>query len=109
MIVPVAVVSGMSPVLALLTIVFYVVLSSNKLYALAVAEIVAGNVLGTTGKQLLQLFLQGIAIGMAVMGGIFGNMLGGVITSYILMDLFLILYTGIFMVISALNFNRLES
>lgn len=109
MIVPVAVVSGMSPVLALLTIVFYVVLSSNKLYALAVAEIVAGNVLGTTGKQLLQLFLQGIAIGMAVMGAVFGNMLGGVIVSYILMDLFLILYTGIFMVISALNFDRLES
>lgn len=109
MVLPVAVVSGMSPLLTLLTIVFYVVLSSNKLYALAVAEIATGNVLGATGKQLLQLFIQGIAIGMAVMGGIFGNMLGGVITSYILMDLFLVLYTGIFMVISALNFDKLES
>lgn len=109
LVIPVAVVSKMSPLLTVLTILFYVILSSNKLYALAVAEIVTGNVLGTTGKQLLQLFIQGMAIGMAVMGGIFGNMWGGVITSYILMDLFLILYTGIFMVIAALNFNRLES
>lgn len=109
MVIPVAVVSGMSPALTVLTIVFYAVLSANKLYALAVAEIVTGNVLGTTGKQLLQLFIQGMAIGMAVLGGVCGYMLGGVIVSYILMDLFLILYTVIFMVIAALNFNRLES
>ena len=109
MVLPIAFVSKMSPLLAILTVVFYVVLSANKLYAFAVAEIVTGNVLGTTGKQLLQLFIQGMAIGMAAMGGVFGHMLGGVIVSYILMDLFLILYTGIFMVISALNFNRLES
>lgn len=109
MVIPVAVVMQMSPILTVLAIVFYAVLSANKLYALAVAEIVAGNVLGTTGKQLLQLFIQGIAIGMAVTGAICGNMLGGVVLSYLLMDLFLILYTVIFMIISALNFNRLES
>jgi len=109
MVLPIAIVSKMSPMLALLTVVFYVVLSANKLYALAVAEIVAGNVFGTTGKQLLQLFIQGMAIGTAVMGAVFGNMLGGVMLSYFLMDLFLILYTGIFMVIAALNFDRLES
>lgn len=107
--IPAAIVIGLSPVVIVLTVLFYVLLSANKLYALAVAEIVTGNVLGTTGKQLLQMLIQGIAIGMAVLGAVVGEMVSGVVVAYAMMDLFLLLFTGLFMVIAALNFNRLES
>lgn len=107
--IPGSVVMGISPVVVVLSIVFYVLLSANKLYALAVAEIVAGNVLGTTGKQLLQLFIQGIAITTGILGAVLGYSIGGLLLAYVLMDVFLLLFTGIFAVISALNFERLET
>ena len=49
--VPGGVVMGMAPMEILLCIVFYVVLSANKLYALAVAEVVVGATLGAFGRQ----------------------------------------------------------
>lgn len=107
--IPGSVVMGVSPVIVVLSIVFYVLLSANKLYALAVAEIVAGNVLGITGKQLLQLFIQGIAISTGILGAVLGYSIGGLMLAYVLMDVFLLLFTGIFAVISALNFERLET
>lgn len=56
--VPGAVVMEMSPSLALLCILGYVALSANKLYALAVAEIVVGGTLGIVGRQLFQMFCR---------------------------------------------------
>lgn len=107
--VPGAVVMGMSPLFALLCILGYVALSANKLYALAVAEIVVGGTLGTVGRQLLQMFLQGIAIMVAVFGAMLGMMAGGLSLAYLLMDVALLLFTAAFMVIASLNFDRLES
>ncbi len=107
--VPGTIVMKLSPVTFVFSVIFYVLLSANKLYALAVAEIVAGNVLGVTGKQLLQLFIQGIAIGMGVLGAILGYSVGGLVLAYVLMDIFLLLFTTIFAVIAALNFERLET
>ncbi len=107
--IPGAVVMGMPPVTAGLCIVFYVAAYANKLYALAVAEIVTGNALGKMGKQLLQMFLQSIAFFMAVMGALAGRQLGGVMLAYVFMDLFLVLFTLIFMVIAMLNFYKMET
>ncbi len=107
--VPGGVVMGMAPMEILLCIVFYVVLSANKLYALAVAEVVVGATLGAFGRQLLQLFIQGIAISAAVVGGVIGMAVGGVLQGYLLMDVFLSLFTFIFMVIAALNFYKIET
>ena len=107
--VPGGVVMGMAPMEILLCIVFYVVLSANKLYALAVAEVVVGATLGAFGRQLLQLFIQGIAISAAVVGGVIGMVVGGALQGYLLMDVFLSLFTFIFMVIAALNFYKIET
>lgn len=106
---PVAVVMGMDPLITVLCILFYAILSANKLYALAVAEAVVGGTLGRTGKQMFQLFIQGIVIMMAVVGGILGMGLGGIVLSYVMMDVFLALATVVFMVIATLNFYKLES
>ena len=107
--IPGAIAMGMEPAVTVLCILFYVMFSANKLYALAVAEAVCGNTLGTMGKQLLQMLIQGAAICMAVLGGILGMVAGGVLTAYLLMDLFLVLFTLIFMVIAALNFYNMEA
>ncbi len=107
--VPGAVVMGMTPVTTVLCVVACTVLSANKLYALAVAEIAVGGVLGTMGKQLFQLFIQGLVIVAAILGAVLGAMVGGVTLAYLLMDVFLILSTAVFMVLAALNFYKLET
>ncbi len=106
---PGTIVMKLSPVTYIFSILFYVLLSANKLYSLAVAEIIAGNTLGVTGKQLLQLLIQGFAIGSGVLGAILGYSLSGIISAYICMDVFLFLFTAIFAVIATLNFERLET
>lgn len=108
-VIPGAVAMGIGPNEALLDILFYAALSANKLYALAVAEVMTGSTLGATGKQLLQMLLQSIAIFVAVLGAIAGVVSGGVWLGMVLMDLFLILFTVIFMVIAMLNFYNMES
>lgn len=106
---PGAVVMGMSPALVLLTILGYVALSANKLYALAVAEIVAGNTFGTVGRQIFQMLMQGLVIMVAALGAIPGMSAGGLPMAYLMMDVVLLLFTAAFMVIASLNFDKLES
>lgn len=107
--VPGAVVMGMSPVTAVLCVAACAVLASNKLYALAVAEIAVGGTLGTVGKQLFQVFIQGVVITAAVLGAVLGSMVGGVTLAYGIMDILLVLFTLAFMVIAALNFYKMET
>lgn len=106
--IPGAIVMKMDPVTALLCVVFYATLSANKLYALAVAEAALGSTLGRVGKQLFQLFIQGIVIMFAVIGALAGMALGSVALAYLLMDIFLAAATLVFMVLATLNFYRME-
>ncbi len=92
-----------------LCIVFIVTLSANKLYALAVVEAFTSSGTGRMVKQLLQMLIQGFAIMTAVMGAAAGYALGGVWPAYVLMNVFLALFTAIFMVIATLNFYRMET
>lgn len=106
---PGAIAMGMPLEITALCIVFYVVLSANKLYALAVAEAAVGNTLGTVGKQLLQMLIQGLAIGCAVLGAVMGMLSGGIFAAFLLMDIFLVLFTIIFMAIAVLNFDHMDT
>lgn len=106
---PGAVVMGMKPGAVLLSVVFYVILSANKLYAYAVAEAACGSTLGRTGKQLLQMLFQGMAVMAAVTGGALGMAAGGVMQAFVLTDVFLALFTVIFMVIAMVNFYNMET
>lgn len=107
--IPGAAVMKMEPVTALLCILFYTVLSANKLYALAVAEAALGSTLGRVGKQLFQLFIQGIVIAFAVIGAVVGMVIGSVTLAYLLMDLFLAAATLGFMALATLNFYKMET
>lgn len=107
--VPGAVVMGMSPVTAALCVAACAVFASNKLYALAVAEIIVGGTLGTVGKQLFQMFIQCFVIMAAVLGAVLGYMISGVILAYCMMNAALILFTAAFMAAAALNFYKMET
>ena len=87
----------------------FVMLNACKLYILAVAEIAVGNVLGQVGKQMFQLFLMGIAITVAVIGGILGMMVGGLNLAYIMITVLLTGETAIFMTVASLCFYRMET
>ena len=106
---PAAIVMKLPPLITVLCILFYIVLSANKLYALAVAEAAVGSVLGTVGKQMFQLFIQGIVITVAILGAFLGYRVGGLTLSYVLMDVLMMLATFIFMVLATLNFDHLET
>lgn len=99
----------LSPAVAVLCVVFYAGMYANKLYALAVSEVIVGSTLGRTGKQLVQMLIQSVAVLMAVAGAFAGNKLGTTALAYVLMDLMLLLCTAIFMVIATLNFYRMET
>lgn len=107
--IPGAVVMEMHPGAAVLCVAACTVFSSNKLYALAVAEITVGGVLGTVGKQMFQMFIQCLVISAAVLGAVLGAMSGGVLLAYGIMVAFLLSFTLVFMVIAALNFYKMET
>lgn len=109
MVLPYAVIAGLAPLEILFAILFYMAMSANKLYSLAVAQIVAGSSLGNTGRQLIQMLLLSVAVFVAVMGAILGMSAGGVLMALGVMDVFLILFTMVYMVIAALNFYNIET
>lgn len=107
--VPLGIVLGYHPVVIVLCIVAYVVLSAAKLYALAVTELLVGNVLGATGKQFFHLLLEGIVIGFGIAGAVIGALLGGEMLAYILMIVFVVVQVIGLMVIAAMNFDKMEA
>lgn len=109
LVIPGAFVMKLSPVIAVLGVIFYVGMYANKLYALAVSEVIVGSTFGRTGKQFVQMLIQSVVILMAVVGAVAGGRLGTTVLAYVLMDLMLFLCTAIFMVIAALNFYRMET
>lgn len=106
---PGAVVMKMPLYQAALCVVFYVVFSANKLYALAVVEAAAGSGTGRIAKQLLQMLVQSLAAMAAVMGAMAGYSLGGTVPAYVMMDVCLALFTSIFIVLATLNFYKMET
>ena len=106
---PCALVMGLALPEALLCILFYILMSAGKLYSLAVAQIVTGSALGTTARQLVQMLLLSMAAGAGVMGAIMGMAVGDGLMALGIMDLFLGLFTMIYMVIATLNFYHIEA
>ncbi len=105
---PVAIVLKLSPITTVLGILFYVILNANKLYALAVAEIVVGQTFGKFGQQMFQLFIQGGGVALAVVLGVLIYRTFDINVTYLMINIILALVTLIFMVIAALNFQRME-
>lgn len=106
--VPGAIVIGMSPLNILLCIIVCTAMASSRLYTYTVGEIVVGNVLGNFGRQMFQMFLMSIVLLLGVGGAFLGYFMGGVTLAFVLMAFAFLTADAVFMVLSTLNFYRLE-
>lgn len=70
--IPGAVVLRISPVIAMLTILFFVTLNANKLYTGMLSDALLGNRLGTTGKTIFRMFMQGVILAISVIAAAAG-------------------------------------
>lgn len=108
MAVPGSVVLGLSPVQAVLTVILYVCLMANKLYYYMVADAIIGKTLGNTGRSLVKLLLQGLAIGIAVTAAAIGVFVMGITMGFVIMILATALLTLAGMGIAAGMFEKME-
>ncbi len=82
---PGAVIFGIGPVLTVLTVLLYICLMANRLYYGMLADAIIGNSLGTTGRTLVKMLLQGLAIGAGITAAAVGGVLWGMEVGFILM------------------------
>lgn len=105
---PGAVVFGISPVLAVLTVLLYVCLMANRLYYGMLADAILGKSLGSTGKTFLKMFLQGIAMCIAIVVAVAGGFALGVEVGFFLMVLVMGLLTFAGAAGASVSFTKME-
>ncbi len=107
--IPAGIALGYDPVIIIMCILVYVVLSEAKLYSVAVTEFIGGTALGPVAKQVVQMLILGFAITAAIGGAIAGFLMGGELVAYVLMLICTQLVSGILMIIASLNFEKMEA
>lgn len=96
------------PLQIVLAVFLYVCLQACKLYNLVLAEVLVGDVLGKTGKQLVVLLLQGAVIGIAAAAALLGVWAGTMEMGYFLMIGVLLLLTFALMTAANMSFDKME-
>lgn len=82
---PGAVILGIGPVMTVLTVLLYLCLQANRLYYGMLADAIIGKNLGNTGRNLLKVFLQGIAMSIALVAAVIGYFIWGMEAGFFLM------------------------
>lgn len=106
---PGAIIFEMSPVLIILTVLLYVCLMANRLYYGMLSEAMIGKSLGNTGRTLLKMFLQGIAIGIGITVAAIGYFIVGLEVAFFLMVLVMGLLTFAGAAGASVSFSRMEA
>lgn len=108
MTVPGAIAMKLSLVQTILIILLYICLMANKLYYYMLADMLVGKYLGATGRQLVKLLFQGIAISIGIVAAVLGGILLGVEAGFIIMIVAMILFTLIGAIGAAASFEKME-
>lgn len=106
--VPGAVVMELTPLQTILIIFLYVSLMANRLYYFMLADAIIGNTLGSFGRSTLKMFLQGIVIGLGIMGAVLGGLALGVEAGFAIMIVITLLMTFFGALGAATSFERME-
>lgn len=106
--IPVGIILQIAPIQILLSIVFYVSLQACKVYNTILTEVMVGNVLGKTGRQLMCMLLQGLTIGGAALAALLGVVLVSVEVGYLLMNSVLLLIAFALMTVANVAFDKKE-
>lgn len=107
--IPGAITFQLSPVMTVLTILLYMCLMANRLYYGMLADAIIGKNLGATGRTFIKMFLQGIAMGMAIVAAVIGYMIWGLEAGFFLMILFMAILTFAGAAIASLSFAKMEA
>lgn len=93
----------------ILTVLIYVCLQANKLYLNVVTDAIIKKYLGSVGKQLFRVFMQGIIIGICVMGAVLGGVFLGMEVGYVIMIIISVAVTALLALIASKSFENMES
>ena len=105
---PGAVVLGIGPVLTVLTVLLYICLQANRLYYNMFADALVGKTLGNTGRSLVKILFQGIAIFIGIMAAVMGGVFLGVEAGFFVMILVMGLLTFAGAAAASVSFSRME-
>ncbi len=106
---PGAVIMGLNPVFIILTILLYVCLNANKLYLNMLSDALLGKLLGNTGKTLLRVLFQSIAVLAAMILAIVMGMLVSIEAGFIAMIAMTAVITFGAAMGATVSFDRMES
>lgn len=93
----------------LLIAIVYTCMQANKLYINVLSQVIVGNILGNTGRQLFQLFLQGIVMCGGVVLGAIGFGISGVTLGFLLLIAYTVFMTVCIGIGASFAFVRVES
>lgn len=105
---PAAIGMKLNPVMAVLTVLFYVSLNANKLYIGMLANTIIGQTLGETGKSLVRILIQCIIIVFTVVAAVLGFAISE-IAGFSLMIFVVLLFAIAGAVGASFSFDRMES
>ena len=106
--IPGAVVLGISPVMAALTVLLYVCLQANRLYYGMLADAIIGNLLGNTGRTLVKMLLQVIALSIAIVPTVIVGAVFGLEMAFFLLIVIMGALTFAGAAIASISFKRME-
>lgn len=106
--VPVGVILKLPVQQIVLAVVFFTCLQACKIYNVIMAEVMVGNVMGKTGKQLFVMLLQGIVLGITAAVAVLGTMAFNIETGYLLMIGALVLLAFALMTVANVCFDKME-
>lgn len=107
--IPGAIILGLNPIVAILTVMIYVCLSANRLYMNMLAEAIIGNVMGATGKNILKMILQALAMTFSIIAAVALGITLGYIAGFIGMIIVTIVITFAGAFGASIAFDRMES
>ena len=105
---PGALVFGLSPILAILTVLLYVCLQANRLYFGMLADALIGNLLGNTGRSIVKVLFQGLAMGVGAMAAVIAGLFLGIEAGFFIMIVVTGLLTFAGAAIASVSFTRME-
>ncbi len=106
--VPGAIVFEIGPVMTILTVLLYICLQANRLYYNMLADALIGNLLGNTGRSLVKVLFQGIAMGIGITAAVIFGLLLGIEAGFFIMIVVMGLLTFAGAAIASISFTRME-
>ena len=99
---------GIGPALTALTVLLYVCLQANRLYYGMLADALIGNILGNTGRTLVKVLFQGIAIVIGMIAALVAGILVSVEAGFFMMIVVMGLLTFAGAAAASVSFTKME-